>query len=320
MSTQIGKDIEKAAALLKDSSLVAIPTETVYGLAANALDESAVAEIFRVKNRPTFDPLILHVADVEGVKKYSIDCPIPLLDFFEKNTPGPVTIILPKTDDVPFLTTSGLKTAAFRIPQHPMTLELLARLEFPLAAPSANPFGYISPTSAQHVMDQLGGAIPYILDGGPCSVGIESTIIEYWQGRVIVHRLGGMSLDTLKEHFEMVDLKVNRSSNPLAPGQLKSHYAPKKSLYCGDIETLYRAHEAEKPALILFSDKIPGLDPESQFVLSDSGSTKEAAQKIFGLLRELDQSNFGVIIAELLPEVELGPAVNDRLKRAAAKA
>jgi L-threonylcarbamoyladenylate synthase len=319
MNSQIGKDLEKAIRILNSGGLVAIPTETVYGLAANALDENAVTGIFKAKNRPFFDPLICHLAEVKDIERYVLDFPAPLRSFMEIYSPGPLTIILPKTDEIPYITTGGLDTAAFRIPRHPITQELLQALDFPLAAPSPNPFGYISPTTAQHVKDQLEGEVDYILDGGPCSVGIESTIIEYSEGTVIVHRLGGLSLEELKQHFESLEVREISSSNPQAPGQLSSHYAPSKTLLLGEIKALFKNFEGSNPAIIRFQSEIDGIDSRRQFVLSGKGSTEEAARKIFGLLRELDNSDFGLILAEYLPETGLGPAINDRLRRASFK-
>jgi L-threonylcarbamoyladenylate synthase len=177
INTKIGLDVALAAQWLHASEPVAIPTETVYGLAGNALDVAAVARIFEVKNRPTFDPLIVHVASVAAVKAHVIDFPAAARQLAAHFWPGPLTLLLPKQPHIPDLVTAGLPRVAIRVPVHPLTRTLLERLPFPLAAPSANPFGYISPTTAQHVYDQLNGLIPYILDGGPCQVGLESTIV-----------------------------------------------------------------------------------------------------------------------------------------------
>ena len=173
----IGTDLHKAIDLLNAGQVVGMPTETVYGLAANALDSVAVAKIYEIKQRPSFDPLIIHTSDLDRVRSYVQDIPTALHEIMIDNLPGPLTVLLEKKNIVPDLTTSGLKHVAVRIPSHPITQKLLAQIDFPLAAPSANPFGYISPTSAQHVSDQLGDKIPYILDGGLCEVGLESTII-----------------------------------------------------------------------------------------------------------------------------------------------
>ena len=187
---EIGKDIEKSAALLASGELVAIPTETVYGLAGNALDEKAVVQIFKSKNRPRFDPLIVHVAGIDQVYNYVESIPEELKALAEAFWPGPLTLLLTKKSIIPDLVTSGLGKVGVRVPNHALTLSLLERLDFPLAAPSANPFGYISPTSASHVQDHLGDKLAYILDGGHCEVGLESTIVGMEEGQVIIYRLG----------------------------------------------------------------------------------------------------------------------------------
>ncbi len=196
----IGTNIQTAAELLRKGEVVAIPTETVYGLAANAYNEAAVLKIFQAKQRPAFDPLIVHVHSLEQVKEVVSFSELTRKDMRKeaealmvKFWPGPLTLVLPKSDRVPDLVTSGLDTVAVRMPAHPMALELLRSLDFPLAAPSANPFGYVSPTTAQHVADQLGDKIPYILDGGPCTVGVESSIIG-WESEAdqwVLYRPGG---------------------------------------------------------------------------------------------------------------------------------
>src|SRR3569832_1557572 len=177
MHTTVGKDIDEAKKILERGEVCAIPTETVYGLAANALDARAVAKIYESKDRPNFDPLIVHVPTIEVQNRYVISFPKWASVLANIFMPGPLTLVLEKTEDIPDIVTSGLSTVALRIPHHPVATQLLRKLDFPLAAPSANPFGYISPTTAQHVYDQLARKIPYILDGGECSVGIESTIV-----------------------------------------------------------------------------------------------------------------------------------------------
>lgn len=310
---EISNNIQKAQDCLNCGQLVAIPTETVYGLAANALDVKAVAQIFDVKNRPTFDPLIVHIAYPSDVEKYATSFPTPARDLAMKFWPGPLTLLLPKRSNIPDLVTSGLNTVGLRCPNHPLTLGLLRALDFPLAAPSANPFGYISPTTAQHVEDQLGNKIPFILDGGPCSVGLESTIVGFERGETIVHRLGGLSVEAIESVVGKVELRKHTNSNPHAPGQLDSHYAPKKKLIIGNIEALMRKHYGERVGVLAFKTMYAA---EYSYVLSKSGSPTEAAQNVFSMLRELDQAPVDLIIAEFLPEQGLGRAINDRLKRA----
>lgn len=231
---EIGTDIQKAASLLRRGKLVAIPTETVYGLAGNAFNEEAVLSIFETKNRPQFDPLIVHSSGIQWVKQHVNEIPVLAGILMDEFWPGPMTLVLPKKEIVPDLVTSGLDSVAVRVPSHPMTQELLLMLDFPLAAPSANPFGYVSPTTAQHVNDQLGDKIDYILDGGSTTVGLESTIIGFEEGKPIVYRLGGLSIDVIEESIGPVEIALNQSSDPKAPGMLKSHYAPGKPLYFGN--------------------------------------------------------------------------------------
>jgi L-threonylcarbamoyladenylate synthase len=226
-----GTELNVAKEFLIKGELVAIPTETVYGLAGNALNEKAVLSIFEVKNRPAFDPLIIHTDSIDKVKEYVSVFPEKAQRLAEQFWPGPLTLLLPKKQIIPDLVTSGLDTVAVRIPKHPQLLELLAELSFPLAAPSANPFGYISPTNAEHVNQQLGDKIPYILDGGECEVGIESTIIGFEADDTVVYRLGGLAVEDIEKLVGPVMLMPHSTSDPKAPGMLKSHYAPRKPLY-----------------------------------------------------------------------------------------
>ncbi len=315
---EIGKDIQKAVAFLERDELVAIPTETVYGLAANALNPIAVAKIFEAKERPTFDPLIVHTHALNEVENFVSDIHPALLKLAQVFWPGPLTLLLPKKDIIPNLVTSGLDRVGVRIPNHSLTLELLSKLSFPLAAPSANPFGYISPTIAKHVDKQLGNKIPYILDGGACEVGLESTIVGEENGEIIVYRLGGLSIDDIEAVVGKVFVQLNQSSNPKAPGQLKSHYAPKKPVYIGNVVELQNTHADKKIGAIIFGDNIKFSESTIVKNLSFSKNYQEAAVHLFSFLRELDETDVDVIITDLLPEQGLGLAINDRLRRAAA--
>ena len=310
----IGKDILKAAQLLEQGKLVAIPTETVYGLAANALDTTAVAGIFRAKNRPTFDPLIIHTYSLEKAKEYVTKFPAELEKLAETYWPGPLTLLLPKKNIIPDLVTSGLYNVAIRIPNHPLTLQLLKELKFPLAAPSANPFGYISPTKPEHVNKQLGNEVDYILDGGACEVGIESTIVGMEDGKVCVYRLGGLSIEQIEKTVGKIELKINSSDNPTAPGQLKSHYSPIKKLVIGNVDELLKQYE--NAGVLSFGDRAYDV---YTYDLSRSADLTEAAANLFAGLRALDESKVEVILTDYLPEIGLGIAINDRLKRAAAE-
>ncbi len=315
----IGTDLPKAAELLKAGELVAIPTETVYGLAGNAFDERAVAQIFAVKNRPSFDPLIVHASSWERLEQLAIDIPEQARKLAEAFMPGPLTLLLPKKMIISDLVTAGSPLVALRIPKHPLTLALLQMLEFPLAAPSANPFGYISPTTAQHVAQQLGDKIPYILDGGACEIGLESTIVGFEDEQIIVYRKGGIAVEAIENLAGKIIVKPHSTSEPLAPGMLKSHYAPRIPLILGNIETLLEIHKGKKTGIISFQQAYPVVAPHCQVILSPDADFAEAARNLFAGMRYLDSLDLDVILAELVPERDLGRAINDRLRRAAAR-
>lgn len=315
----IGKDILKASKLLKSGNIVAIPTETVYGLAGNALHDDIVVKIFKAKNRPAFDPLICHTDSIDKMAQFVEYIPSEVKTLANAFWPGPLTVLLKKKPIIPSLTTSGLDEVAFRIPNHPLTLELLSALDFPLAAPSANPFGYISPTTAKHVQDQLGNEINYILDGGECEVGIESTIIGFPAGEPTVYRLGGKQVEEIEALIGPVKINLNQSSNPSAPGMLKSHYAPKKPVHVGNISELLELHEGKRIGVISFVDHYDAISDEHQRVLSQNGELNEAARNLFSALRQLDSMSIEIILSEPFPNEGLGRAINDRLNRASAK-
>lgn len=317
---ETGTDIEKAKQLLAANELVAIPTETVYGLAANALQPEAVIKIFEAKQRPFFDPLIVHISDIAQLEKFARNIPPLAYQLAEKFWPGPLTLVLPKQNIIPDMVTSGLDTVGIRCPAHPLTHQLLSITGFPLAAPSANPFGYVSPTTAAHVNDQLGNVIPYILDGGPCEVGVESTILGFENDKPVIYRLGGLSIEEIESVSGRVSVSLNTSSNPQAPGQLNSHYAPAKPLYIGDIDHLLRQYKDHEAGIIAFSKSYQSGNIIRQWILSPSGSLHEAAQKLFSALREADRTAIDVLLAEKFPEEGLGRAINDRLQRASVKA
>lgn len=310
---EIGKDIDKAKKLLLEGKLVAVPTETVYGLAGNALNPSAVARIFEVKGRPTFDPLIVHIADLQSSKDYATNLPEHAIKLAEKYWPGPLTLLLKKKPIISDLVTAGLDTVGLRCPDHPMIQKLLSSLPFPLAAPSANPFGYVSPTCPEHVNEQLGDKISYILDGGPSKIGVESTIIGFEDSGAIVYRLGGITHEQIESLIGNVAINTTSTSNPKAPGQLQSHYSPGKKVIVGDIETLIKQQRNDNVGILSFQKDY---SQRFQYILSPSGQMTEAAQNLFSGLRILDKMPVDVILAEFVPEVGLGKAINDRLRRA----
>ncbi|WP_205500515.1 L-threonylcarbamoyladenylate synthase [Rufibacter psychrotolerans] len=313
----IGRDLQQAASYLTQGELVAIPTETVYGLAANAFDEAAVVKIFEAKNRPAFDPLIVHTHSVSEISNIAREVPDVAYKLAERFWPGPLTLILPKAEHIPLLVTSGHDSVGVRIPRHPLTLELLRQLPFPVAAPSANPFGYVSPTTAQHVQDQLGERIPYILDGGACEVGIESTILRIEGDEVEVLRLGGLALEELQEVVHISKARIKTSaSNPAAPGMLSSHYSPRKKMLLGSIPENLQKVDPGRVGVISLQQSFPEVPREQQIQLSTSGDLSEAARNLFSALRTLDAQPIDLILAEPMPESGLGLAINDRLQRA----
>ncbi|MGL4632407.1 MAG: L-threonylcarbamoyladenylate synthase [Leadbetterella sp.] len=318
MMVKIGTSVYEAAEILKNGGLVGIPTETVYGLAGNALDSNTILSIFETKNRPKFDPLIVHTYSLEKAVEYA-DIHPKLINLAEKFWPGPLTILASKKSIIPDLISSGLPQMALRVPNNGLTLELLRLLEFPLAAPSANPFGYISPTQAQHVEDQLGDKIPYILDGGSCHVGIESTIVGIENDTLTIYRTGGLSVEEIEGFYnEKVVINTHSSSDPLAPGMLKKHYSPNKTVkilpnnYIIDTST-------NRVGVMMFSDVHPQIANDFNVVLSHSKSLMEASQSLFSALRELDAMDIDTIYLQLVPNVGLGRAINDRITRAAAE-
>ncbi|MEC7753652.1 MAG: L-threonylcarbamoyladenylate synthase [Bacteroidota bacterium] len=317
---QIGVDIGRAEEILRQGGLVAIPTETVYGLAGNALKESSVSKIFKAKNRPSFDPLIVHTNALHKVESFVRYIPDQAIQLAKQFWPGPLTLLLQKKSIVPDLVTSGLDSVAVRIPNHELTLSLLAQLEFPLAAPSANPFGYVSPTTAEHVEAQLGHTVDYILDGGACQVGVESTIVSFLEEKPKVLRLGGLAVEQIEEVIGSVRVNKHSSSSPQAPGMLKSHYAPGKSIVWIDGFNWKAANDFSQIGAIVFQHPLEELPLENQFVLSAKGDLEEAARNLFTALRTMDKNNhIALILTQRVPDVGLGRAINDRLKRATAK-
>ncbi|CAN5700181.1 L-threonylcarbamoyladenylate synthase [soil metagenome] len=313
METIIGKDIAAAKGLLDAGELVAIPTETVYGLAANALNGDAVIKIFKAKNRPQFNPLIIHLPFWKDVAIYVKHIPQSAKLLAMHFSPGPITFLLPRKDIMPDIVTAGSDKVAIRIPAHPLTLQLLKQLNYPLAAPSANPFGYVSPTNATHVYDGLNGRIKYILDGGECTVGLESTIVDFEKEAVIMRRNGGISKEQIESVLgRKVTTLTESTDHPVAPGQLKSHYATTTPLYIGDIIQLKNRFAGKNILHIGFGH----VDCTKEFNLSEEADMDQAAKNLFSYLRKADTYGADVIITSLLPNEGIGRAINDRLMRA----
>ena len=313
--SKLGTNVREAAKILTEGGLVAIPTETVYGLAANAFNEAAITKVFQVKNRPSFDPLITQVANKNELNNLAKNIPPDAQKLMDVFWPGPLTIVLPKTERISDLITSGLPSAAFRVPNHPIALKLLRALDFPLVAPSANPFTYVSPTTAQHVEQQLGEKVDYILDGGPCQVGLESTIISFTGNLPKVLRLGGLSIEEIEKEIGSVSVQTHSSSRPEAPGMLINHYSPGIPLVIGEIDKLLKENKGKKVGIISYKKAFPDY---INTVLAPSENMAEAAKNLFKALRWMDDQKVEIIVTEWVPNEGLGRAINDRLKRAAS--
>lgn len=313
METLVSTDLTQAEALLSAGDVVAIPTETVYGLAASAFDVEAIKKVYALKQRPLSDPLILHVSGLEAVTPLVTEVPLWAEKLMTLFWPGPLTVLLPKSARIPELVTAGLPRVALRAPNHPLTLKLLERLPFPLAAPSANPFGRISPTTPQHVLEYFQGKIPFVLDGGPCTGGVESTIIGEENGRLVIYRPGLISKKTIEDALEMkVGYRLHTKDKPQAPGQLPRHYAPSKPLLAS-----WENPPLEKEASIIFFAP-PDLLPKHPHVhiLSESGDPAQAAQRLYEVLHACEQEPTAYILAQTVPQEGMGLAVHDRLRRA----
>lgn len=304
---------------LLNGELVAFPTETVYGLGANARDGEAVAKIFEAKGRPRFNPLIVHVGNLDAARQIG-DFSDMALRFAEAFWPGPLSMVVPlkPSAGISDLVTTGLDTIALRVPGHPIAQALLSRSDLAIAAPSANRSGHVSPTSAQHVYEDLADAPACILDGGPCNVGLESTVVGFEGADVYLLRAGGVTreeLETVVGRPVSVAVLGDGNNTPISPGQLLSHYAPNASVRLN-------ATNVEAGEAVLGFGRNGGVDfdgRECPFInLSETGDLREAAVRLFSALRELDSSGVSSIAVAPIPQVGLGEAINDRLKRAAA--
>lgn len=308
----------EAATLLKQGGVVAFPTETVYGLGALVFNEKAIARIFEVKQRPRFDPLIVHVADVAQLGLLATRVPPEAAVLIAHFWPGPLTLILPKVSAVPDLVTSGLPTVAVRMPRHPLALELIRQAGMPIAAPSANLFGHTSPTTAHHVREGLGQQIDLVLDGGACSVGIESTILSFCDGDPVLLRPGGIPVEEIEALIGPVAKTPSPNQQKVsAPGMLSRHYAPRTrfQVVCGPATACL--HAGERTGLLTLKKTSRAENFAATEFLSEQGNLREAAANLFGAMRRLDEQGLERIVAETVPDVGLGRAINDRLFRAA---
>ncbi len=309
------QEILSAADVIRDGGLVAFPTETVYGLGANALNADAVAQIFELKGRPRFDPLIVHVARPDDLPTLVERVPQPAWDLIARFWPGPLSVVLQKRDIVPDIVTAGLPGVAVRCSADPIARRLIEAAGVPIAAPSANVFCAVSPTTAQHVVEQFGERLSMVLDGGPCEVGIESTVVSLLDDRPVLLRPGGITVEEIEEVLGSLKIAAADGSQPASPGQLPRHYAPSTPL----VLTTDLPPPGRRIGLLTFGPPLNTTDFAAVEVLSERACPREAAANLFAAMRRLDALKLDYIIARPVPEAGLGHAIMDRLQRAAAR-
>ena len=307
--------LQQAIELLRNDNVVCVPTETVYGLAASMYSEKAIEKIYTIKGRPRSNPLIVHIGRIKDLQTLCSDLPAPLQRLAERFWPGPLTILVEKSDQVPLSITAGGTRVGIRMPNHPLTLELLKALPFPLVAPSANPYNAISPTTAKHVEDYFGSAIPLILDGGPCEQGLESTVVGIENEQVVIYRQGMITAEQIESLVGPIVVKNEAGEKQVAPGMTLKHYSPKTpTIVCEHLEQF--KEDSEGKAFLLFSKKHPELPQAHQYVLSEKEDLSEAAARLYQVLHELDERSYSQIVCERFPDIGIGRAINDRLLRA----
>ncbi len=314
----IDENIKKASEFIKNGGIVAFPTETVYGLGANALNKDAVIKIFEVKERPFFDPLIVHIDDIKWVEKLIVEFPKLSKRLIEKFWPGPLTIVFKKSNIVPYVTTGGLDTVAIRMPKNDVALKLISYSNVPIAAPSANKFGYISPTTAQMVYEQLNDNVDIILDGGKTEYGIESTIVYIENDDVYILRLGAIEVEEIEE---VINKKVIISERIKSPGQFKFHYAPYTKLKIfNSIDEIESEIRNYKKVAIITSKKENFYFKDLIYdYFSEDGNLREIAKNLFEKLYYYDKIGVDVIFVQAVKEEGIGRAIMDRLRKAQAR-
>jgi len=316
---KVGKSINESIRNLKKGEIVGIPTETVYGLGVNALDQKAVSKVFKLKKRPYYDPLICHTDSIEKVKMFVKTFPKKAEILAKNFWPGPLTILLEKKNIIPDITTSKLKLVGFRIPDNKLTLSILKKIDFPVAAPSANPFGYISPTSPNHILNMFNNEISYVLDGGGCNIGIESTIVGFENKKTLVYRVGGITIEKLEKIIGKVEIFKKNINLPKSSGMLKNHYSPKKDLIVGDIQSLIKKFFNKKIGILSFNKYYNDVDLKNQIILSKNLNLEQASRNLYKSLHLLDNMNIDVILTSLLPNYGIGKSINDRIIKASKK-
>ena len=312
------KNISIAAEVIKSGGLVAFPTETVYGLGADGLDPIAVAKIFEAKQRPSFNPLILHVAEADQVKDIASTDNSAILKLMDTFWPGPLTLVIPKKEIVPDIVTSGNPTVAVRMPDHQVALKLIKEAGKPIAAPSANVFSQLSPTNAGHVVKQLKDKVDIILDGGNCSIGVESTIIHIKDDEITLLRPGGLAIEEIENIVGTVKILNTRIESPISPGQLAYHYAPQIPLKFFN-EVNITDYKNKKVGALFFKKNFTQINFSDEKILSSEGDLREAAANLFSHLHDFENKSLDVILVERIDEIGLGKAIMDRLRKAANK-
>lgn len=317
---QISKNIQLAVNLLNNEEIIGFPTETVYGLAGNIFSEKAVNSIFEVKQRPKTNPLIVHIAKIKDLDKIAQNIPENAVKLANAFWPGPMTLLLQKKSVIPKYITAGKDLVAVRIPNHAMALEILNAIDFPLAAPSANPFGMISPTTAKHVAEFFPNNIKAVFDGGDCENGIESTIVGFDNEKVIIYRLGAISTENIEKIVGKTTQHTNDNYSPVAPGMLKKHYAPKTNFILTDkIGVEIEKNNHLRIGILTFDKNYDSSAIVSKEILSITSNFNEASKKLYAAMHRLDKKNLDLIIAKRFPDYDLGKSINDRLTRASEK-
>lgn len=314
----ISTDILRAKDLLDQGKNVAIPTETVYGLAGNIFNEKAIKNIFELKKRPLFNPLIVHIHDRKQLENIAVEIPENAHKLAATFWPGSLTLILKKKEGIPDIITARKDTVGIRMPNHDTTLALLKSLDYPLAAPSANPYTQISPTTAQHVAAYFKEGLEMVLDGGPCTSGIESTIVGFENEQVVIYRLGAIAVEEIEKVVGPVIIKNNHKKGAvIAPGMVKRHYAPRtKIILVNDVQTSLLEYPSKQIGLLLHNENHSSFKVAHIEYLSRNGNFKESAANLYAALHQLDQMNLDIIIAQKFENTNLGNSINDRLSRA----
>uniref|UniRef100_UPI00404ACF82 L-threonylcarbamoyladenylate synthase n=1 Tax=Flavobacterium sp. TaxID=239 RepID=UPI00404ACF82 len=315
-------NIQTAKKWLNQNQVVAIPTETVYGLAANIFSQETIEKIYQIKNRPSTNPLIVHIKSERELFKYAQNIPVKAKILAKTFWPGPLTLVLPKTNLVPNYITANLDTVAIRVPNHPLILNLLEKLEYPLAAPSANPSNCVSATNASHVEDYFHSKLPFVLDGGDCSKGLESTIIGFEKGEPIVYRLGALTVERIELAVGKVQVLANlkKEELPKAPGMFSKHYAPKTPLFVvDDVDDFLFKTNLNNIVYVGQNSVINHPKVKYQLLLSEVGNLEEMTAKLYKTLLQADHFNADAIVMKWFENKDLGTSINDRLRRASVK-